>query len=554
VSGEQEYAVPPLALPDPARLPPLDQLSQYESVALFIERARAVKPDFAVSNESAPAVAEICVRLDGLPLAIELAAARVRVLTPQAMLSRLGHRMQLLSGSGARDLPERQQTLRGAIAWSHDMLDEADRTLFACLSVFVGGAGIEEVEAVCGGEVHRDVLDALDSLVEKSLVRQSEGLEGAPRFGMLETIREFAEEQAAEGGLRDELRSRHASLFATRAAEAQPHMLGADKRRWLDRIEQDHDNYRAALSWATETGRADLAMRMGAALWRFWQMRGHLAEGFERLEAALALPHSREHPDTRADALSAAAGLAYWRADEERSRGLYEAEIEARRALGDRRGLAEALYSISFTWSIISLKAPENLRRANQHVADALAIFEELGDEGGVARCRWALANSQYGAGKVEAARANLVPAIEAFRRLDDSFMLAWSTYTMALGELTDERDSTTDRPDLRASARAWLTESLRIFADAEDVSGYTLVMDALALTAFRDGDLERSARLSGAVESLERASGTGLNLWNRELLGWMPRDMLARPELAEAWRAGGQLSGEEAVAYALSA
>ena len=553
VSGEQEYAVPPLALPDPAHLPPIDQLSQYESVALFIERARAVKPDFSVTNESAPAVAEICVRLDGLPLAIELAAARVRVLTPQAMLSRLGNRLQLLSSSGSRDLPERQQTLRGAIAWSHEMLDEADRMLFSCLSVFVGGAGIEEADAVCGEEVHGDILDALDSLVEKSLVRQSEGLEGSPRFGMLETIREFADEQAAERGLRDELRERHATLFASRAAEAQPHMLSADKRRWLDRIEQDHDNFRAALSWATEAGRAEMAMRMGAALWRFWQMRGHLAEGLERLEAALALPHSREHPETRADALSAAAGLAYWQADEVRSRSLYEAEIEARRALGDRRGLAEAMYSISFTWSIISLQAPDKLALANEYVAGALAIFEELGDEGGVARCRWALANARYGAGDIEAARNQLRPALETFRRLDDSFMVAWATYTMAMGDMSEERESATDRPDLRASARRMLTESLRIFADSEDVSGYTLVMDGLALVAFRDGDLERAARLSGAVESLERTSGTGLNLWNRELLGFAPRDQLQDPALVAAWRDGEQLSGDEAVAYALS-
>ncbi|HET9416305.1 MAG TPA: adenylate/guanylate cyclase domain-containing protein, partial [Candidatus Limnocylindria bacterium] len=392
VSGEQEYPVPPLGVPDPAHLPPLAQLSQYEAVALFIERARAVKPTFEVNNDNAPAVAEICVRLDGLPLAIELVAARIRLFTPQAMLSRLEHRLGLAAGGG-RDLPERQQTLRGAIAWSHDMLDERDRAMFAGLSVFVGGASLDAIERVCGEDLGGDVLDALGSLVEQSLVRQSEAVDGEPRFRMLETIREFAMEQATETGRREVLRQRHAELFRQLADESAGQVMGSNKRIWLDRLEEEHDNLRAAFAWAQDTQAAELALRMGASLWRFWQMRGYLVEGLDRVTQALAMPQALDYPEARADALSAAAGLAYWLADADRSRAFYDQEIEARTALNDRRGLAEALYGISFTWSIIELAAEEAAANATRYVTEALRIFEELDDAPGIGRCEWALAN-----------------------------------------------------------------------------------------------------------------------------------------------------------------
>ena len=551
IAGEQEYAVPPLALPDPAHLPPFAQLSQFASVALFIERARAVKPDFVVTNENAPAVAEICIRLDGLPLAIELAAARIRVLTPQAMLGRLEHRLSLLSG-GSRDLPARQQTLRGAIAWSHEMLDEPDRRLFACLAVFVGGADLASIEHVCAGSVEGDPLDAVDSLVEKSLLRQSEGVGGEPRFTMLETIREYAWEQADERGDLDDLRDRHLERYLAVAEGAADYVMGSDKRTWLDRLEENHDNLRAAFTWAIAAGWAELAMRLGSSLWRFWQMRGHLAEGLERLSVALAMPHSHDHPEVRADALSAAAGLAYWTADEEGSRALYREEIESRRALGDRRGLAEALYSISFTWSVLSMSDPQQAANASAHVSEALEIFEDLDDESGVARCLWALANAQYAAADTATARGNSVRALEILDRLDDRFMVGWVTYTLGLTELKDELERGGDVPELRAAARKWLDRSLRVFAEAQDVSGYTLVLDALALHAFRDHDLERAARLSGAVERLERTSGTGLNLWNRVILEFEPDRLKERPELGASWESGAALTIDEVVAYAL--
>ncbi len=549
VSGEQEYPVPPLGLPDPARLPPLTQLSEYEAVALFIERARSVKPDFGVTNENAPAVAEISVRLDGLPLAIELAAARIRILTPQAMLSRLEHSLGLLAG-GSRDLPERQQTLRGAIAWSHDMLDDGDRSLFACFAVFVGGAGLEAIERVCGNDVSGELLDALGSLVEKSLIRQVEGIGGEPRFRMLETIREFAVEQAIAAGRWDAMRAEHAAHFLDLAEESSSHVMGSDKRTWLDRLEEDHDNLRAAIGWAVEAGKTDSAMRLGSTLWRFWQMRGYLAEGLERLEQILALPEGPEHLAARADALDAAAGLAYWQAETERSRAFYRREIDARRVLGDQRGLAEALYGISFTWSIIGLQEPGNAAAALAYVNEAIAIFRELGDVSGVGRCDWALANVAYGTGRTDDARRHATEALAVFEAVDDRFMVGWASFTMALAEMSDFLASG-DRSTL-PEARHWLRQSLDTFTDAQDVSGYTLVVDGLAHVAFYEGDLHRAARLSGAVATLERTSGTGLTLFNREVLGFNPEDLRTDPSYAGDWAAGAELTADEAVAYAL--
>lgn len=550
VYGEREYPVPPLGLPDLGHLPEATALRQYEAVALFVERATAVKPDFTVTNENAPAVAEICVRLDGLPLAIELAAARIRILSPQAMLARLEHRLALLS-SGSRDLPERQQTLRGAIAWSHDLLDETDRTLFACLSVFVGSASLDAIERICGEAIGGDVLDALTSLVDKSLVRQHEGVGGESRFSMLETIREFAAEQAAQRDALDELRARHAAYFADLAREASPAIMGPDRRTWLNRLEEEHDNLRAALAWLVATDRAEGALTMAAALWRFWQMRGHLAEGLERVEGALTTPHAAEHPEARADALSAAAGLAYWLADTDRSRALYRQEIELREQLGDRAGLAEAHYGISFTWAIIDLRDEENARESQAHVGAALQIFTELDDQPGTARCEWALANVLWGAGDAAGARDHALHALELFESIGDSFMVGWASYTAGLAALTEDTElGGASAP--RATARERFTRALRTFSEAEDLTGYALVIDAFAVLALREGDRERAARLSGAVAALERQSGTGLNLWNRSVLGFDPTELVNDPATADAYRAGEAMTGAEAVAYAL--
>jgi predicted ATPase len=287
--GEHEYAVPPLAVPDLERLPGLEALSHYEAVRLFIERARAAKADFAVTNENATAVAEICARLDGLPFAIELAAARVKLLPPKAMLGRLGRRLKLLTG-GARNLPERQRTLRGAIEWSRTLLAEGEKTLFSRMAVFSGGRTFEAVEAVCDaeGDLPVDALEGVSSLLDESLLRQEEGPQGDPRFVMLETIHEYAREKLQESGEAEEIGRAHAEYFLALAQEAEPELTGSDQVEWMERLEAEHDNMRAALSRSLEGENGELGLRLASALSHFWLVRGFWSEGRRWLEEALA--------------------------------------------------------------------------------------------------------------------------------------------------------------------------------------------------------------------------------------------------------------------------
>ncbi|HSF03926.1 MAG TPA: hypothetical protein VLA62_13010, partial [Solirubrobacterales bacterium] len=334
-----------------------------------------------------------CVRLDGLPLAIELVAARISLLTPQAMLQRLDRTLDL-ARSGARDLPERQQTLRGAIAWSHEMLSPADAGLFAALSVFAGGADLEHIEVVCADTVEGDILDGLSSLVDKSLVRQVEGFEGAPRFAMLETIREYASEQLASRGEADAVRERHAKVYCGLAADARDELMGPEQRRWLDRLEQEHDNLRAALRWSLSAGQTEVALRLIANLWRFWQMRGYLVEGYGHAAAVLSAVTPQDDPATVADALEAAGGLAYWLGDEA-AVTLYERALALHRERRDRSGEARQWYNLAGAYTMTVDRAT-GLPKARDAAQRAVDMYRELGDEPALARALWAMANSSY--------------------------------------------------------------------------------------------------------------------------------------------------------------
>ncbi|HSF48595.1 MAG TPA: TIR domain-containing protein, partial [Burkholderiales bacterium] len=310
LTDERELAVPPLDLPDLKGRRSADSLSRSAAVQLFMQRAAAVKPSFTLTNENASAVAEICARLDGLPLAIELAASRIKVLSPQAMLARLagalGSRFQLLTG-GARDLPARQQTLRNTIAWSYDLLDEQEKALFRRLSIFVGGCTLDSAEAVS-----TQSLDALASLMDESLLRRDDRGD-EPRFMMLETIREFGLECLAASGEAEDIRRRHAAFFLELAETAEPHLLGERQAQWLKRLDEEHDNARAAFESLLKHD-ADGARRLAAALWRFWFFRGHLTEGWDRVHRVLALNQDAA-PPLKVRVLVAAAVLAYFRGD-----------------------------------------------------------------------------------------------------------------------------------------------------------------------------------------------------------------------------------------------
>ncbi len=539
VYGEREYPVPPLGVPDPKHLPSLAGLSQFESVALFIERAMAVRPDFAVNSSNAPAVAEICARLDGLPLAIELAAARIRLLSPQAIMERLGDRMSLLS-SGARDLPERQQTLRGAIAWSHDLLDEVDRRVFARFSVFAGGATLDAAQTVLFdvGEAG-DALDAIGSMVDKSLIRQETQPDGDPRFRMLETIREFALEQLVARGEEEALRERHAACVLSFAERAAAEVFGSDQATWLDRFEAEHDNIRAALAWTFARDRAETAMPLLVACWRFWQMRGYLQEARERANQVLELPSAAQHPDARAAALEAAGGIAYWQADLEASRRWYQEGLDLARASGDDRRIANALYNVSFTFALTR----KDQVAAKRVVEEVLEISRRLGDEPLVARSLWALSNTIYFFGETEGLMEAVDEALAIFRRLGEQYMVGWTLYSVALGTLRSDP----------ARAQSAMAEGLEIFRAANDVSAYGLIFDVWASLYWHLEDSRRAMILAGFAEAIERRAGGGLAAINRSLLGFDTVELLNDPALAAAYAEGSRMDVEQAAEVALS-
>lgn len=347
VRAEHEFPVPPLSLPSLKRLPNLSALSQYEAVALFIERALATRPDFQVTNANAPAVAAVCTRLDGLPLAIELAAARVKHFSPQTLLSRLEQGLSILSG-GARDLPGRQQTLRGAIAWSYELLSPEEQYLFRRLAVFVDGWDWQAAEEVCmaAGTLEGDVLEGLASLVDKSLLRQEEQAEGETRFWMLQTLREFGLERLAAAGELEVTRLAHAQYYLRLAEEAAPYLRETRQVRWFDRLEQEHENLRAALSWllerakqADEKGKqqAEQALRMCAALYWFLYIRGYFREGQYFLEQALAV-RDGVAPAIQALALQSAGELAFFLDDYQRVEVLAGESLALYRELADTNG------------------------------------------------------------------------------------------------------------------------------------------------------------------------------------------------------------------------
>jgi predicted ATPase len=538
VTGEQEYPVPPLQLPDVEHLPPLDVLSQYESVSLFIQRAKAVHPGFAVTDENAPAVAEICARLDGLPLAIELAAARVRVLAPDSILERLQHRLTLLTG-GARDLPRRQQTLRDAIGWSYDLLDEPERILFARLSTFVGGSSLEAAEAVCAPDVEIDILDGLSSLVDKSLLRRLDTEAGEPRFRMLQVMREYAMERLDDSEDGEEVHGRHAEFFLGMAEEAEQHLLGPEQARWLDTVELEHDNVRSAIEWFKRND-VTRALRAAAAVWRFWQIRGYLQEARHRLTELVVIPGASEDVEARAKALEAAGGVAYWQGDFEVAREFYQESLEIHRALGDRSGEANALYNIGFTYGAAGIDPVKATSLTN----DAISIFRELGDRSGEAKCLWALSWSAWTQKDFDRARPYLAEAEKAFRELGDPFSLGWVLHTLGLIAIVDGR--------LEEAARH-LREGLSIFADARDLSGITLLFEDFAWLAEAGGYRDRAVRLGAAAEELARQTGTDIFGTGRESSGLPdPRVWVTDDPARALWAEGETMTVDEAVAYAL--
>jgi predicted ATPase/DNA-binding CsgD family transcriptional regulator/uncharacterized protein HemY len=486
VRGEHEYPVPPLTMPpDPAHLPSLERLTQYEALRMFIDRAVALRPDFAVDNANAPAVAEICARLDGLPLAIELAAARIKILSPEAILARLQHRLKLLTG-GEKDLPARHRTLRAAIGWSYDLLDEAEKTLFRRLSVFAGSRSFEAIEAVCGGS-DDDVLEGVSSLVDKNLLRQVGGRDTrrVPGFVMLETIQEYAREKLVESGEVEVLQQRHAQFFLALAENAEPELRGAKQVEWVERLEAEHDNLRSALKWAIEQGANDIALRLGSALMQFWRMHGHLSEGRAWLEGALAASAATAQgapAPARAEALMAAGTLASVQADYTRARAALEQSLELFRQLDDKENIAATLRNLGN-----EVRYQGDLERSYALFEEGLAISRELGNRWDIAAFLGDLGIAAQALGDQESARSLYAESLALRRELKDKRGIAMMLVN--IGELARTEGD-------YDSARSLYEEGLVIARELGDKWGVGMVLHNLGHVAYHRHQYEQALEL----------------------------------------------------------
>jgi len=507
--SEHEYPVPPLALPDSEQPITPDALSQYGAVALFVERATAIKPDFAVTNANAPAVAEICARLDGLPLAIELAAARIRLLPPEAMLPRLGHGLTLLTG-GRRDLPARQQALRSAISWSYDLLPEAEQRLFRCLGVFVGGFTLEGAEAVCGGSEPavdpsassgQAVLDGIDALVGNSLLRAGELVSGETRFGMLETIREYALERLRAAGEEPTLRRRHLRWFTDLAECGQAGLHGRDAAAWMDRLVADHDNVRSALAWSLNDPVAAsrrLGLSLAGAHHQFWHFQSHLPEGRRWLEQTLEADRALSPTDgaesvaptprigafgrhPRVIALNDLSTMCSILGDWERGRLAGEDALRTARAVGDEHGAAHALVSLGIN--------SRNMGRYDEAVTlfeKGSVVFQRLNDPFGLWRAPASLGNMLVQRGSDEQqTRSVLEAAIAAGRSLGHPGGVATSLRNLGQLALSQgELDRATDM----------LQQSLTEWAAVRSLRGRGSSLADLGLVCLARGDAQQAA------------------------------------------------------------
>lgn len=565
VSGEQEYPVPGLPTPpDPGHQSGLERMSvggdarvidavglaQYAAVRLFIERAVAVRPNFSVTNENAPAVAAISARLHGMPLAIELAAARIKILSPDAILVRLDHQLDVLA-AGGRDLPPRQQTLRGAIAWSYDLLDETGKRLLDRLSVFASGCDLASAEAVCGpaSDLSGDILDGLMALVDQSLVKVEEAADGEPRFRLLDTIRAFAAEQLEANGEGDLIRMRHRDWYVALVDRAAAELSGAEQRGWLDRLETEHDDIRAVLDRAVAVPDPPIAIPLAFAMWRFWQKHGHLAESRRRLEAMAAAPWSRDDPRLRARVMEALGGTCWWQGEIAPMRERYTEALELWLAIGDDAEIANAYYNASFGYAVSPAGAadPDPTQIGLGYLEQARSIYRRIGDRRGEANALWGIGNYRYFREFPDNGVENFHSALTIFTEVGDRTMEAWSLHMLGTGLLRNGEVE---------EARGHLVQAMRRFHAAGDAAGITLALGDLSAIAVADGDYLRAARLRGAARNLTAVTGAQLAGLSEDLLegGLRPtvRSHMSQADLARYGAEGAAMTLDEAVAYAL--
>lgn len=576
VYGEREFPVPPLALPDAHATPPLEILARCPAVALFLQRAKAAKPDFALNRENAATVAEICARLDGLPLAIELAAARVKVLSPSSMLTRLTSRLQLLTG-GARDLPHRQQTLRAAMDWSYDLLNPAEQKLFRRLSALHGGCNLEGIEAVCDtkGDLELDLLDGMASLVDKSLVQAVEQAKGESRFVMLETIREYSREKLRASGEEPATRRAQAAYCLVLAEEEATEQVASD---WLDRLSLEHNNLRAALDWLTESGDAEWGLRLATALFRFWEIREYFAEGRTSLHQVLKLPRAAGATRARTRALFAAGVLAGEQGDYPAAEALIAESRDIARRLGDdKTGVAVSLNALG-----VFARDRGDVTAARELLEESLALWRDLGDLKAVARALSNLGNVLKIQGEYERACQLYVECLTIFQGLKDRTGVGWSvnylgdvardqgdlasaqTYYQEalqifqeLGDRWGIAGTLADLGNLAGAqgdydrANAFYQESLRVFQELKHKRGTARLLECFASAAAAQFRAERALRLAGAAAALRENIGAPLAAAEREKLEASleaARQALSNADGATAWLEGWGLPVEQTI------
>lgn len=538
LQSEREFPLSPLPVPErPARDPAA--LLRNPAVALFVDRCRAVQPGFALAPDDAVAVVEICARLEGLPLAIELAAARIKILTPQEIAQRLRDQFRLLS-SGARDAPHRHQSLQAAVSWSYELLSSVEQGLFRRLAVFRGGAAVESAEAVCG-DLGIDVLDGLASLVDRSLLRRA-ALGGVTRILMLETIREFGIEALVETGELEEARGRHAAHVAELADRADAALISPDEEAAMERLWRDVENARAALDWSLQAGDAATAARVGAALGWVFYLHGHLTEGRVRIEQIL--PHADGLPGVLRARLLLTAGILTWSVGEPA-----QAHMRLEQALPLWQGEG-SLRNVAITLAFLGHVARSLGRydEAAERYQSALEIYRGIGNERGIAWALFDLGLAARDRGAAAEALALHEQALAVFRRVGYRWGMAWTTWN--LGLLAHRRGD-------GAQARIHFVDSLELYRARDDRRGVAQCLEGLAAVLLAAGRLAASARVLSAADAVREGLGAPLAGSDR---GEHDRTVEAlraamRPEEFDAeWQAGRKLDAEEAVRLALEA
>jgi predicted ATPase/DNA-binding CsgD family transcriptional regulator len=544
ITGEVTWVVPSLSLPDLRHLPAVESLFRYESACLFLERTAAVRPTFTLTEQNAPAVAQICYRLDGIPLAIELAAARAKVLSVEQIADRLDDSFRLLSAGGRTAIP-RHRTLHATMDWSHELLPTEERALFRRLSVFASEFTLEAAESVCAGEdLERDeVLDLLSHLVDKSLVSVAER-DGEARYRLLETVRQYGLEKLSESGDEEQLRERHARHYLALAEEAEPELKGEGQVAWLEHLEREHDNLRVAMRWLLERGESERAARLGWALWLFWGIHAHFAEGRRSMEQALSVKGSAAmSASARAKALYVMGMLANYQGDHRSAEPLTEESLRLFRELRDKAGTAYALANAGFVAS-----GQGQHQRAATLMGEAVDLFLEAGDKWGAAIELGFLAVAWRDQGNHERAKRFAERGLALSREVGERQTITAALYTLATLAQA-ERD--------HERARDLYEEGLKLSAELGNEADIAHCLEGLASIAGAEGTIVRAARLWGAEEALLEKFEAAVYIYVPDRSLHQSRVAAARARLGEetfesAWAEGRAMSPEQAIEYAL--